>query len=442
MFRPGQPSFLILPKISMIMYDLFWTKYFLYLNDKGFDFKNNEALSRLLFSPKHGGVKEDDIPGIIAQISIIVNQGGNINTFDRYLSHGPTGWLFQDNNWVISYNEIIKNCINFDYVNAKNIMIGLLGNTFKSNMLNKNIDFIEIFKKIRKDNDDFNLLSIELAKEIDMLITNQNLKGFPVGSNLIFTNNIICDGEINLKNLNHHVLANNQYFSDGYEGLNDKEKDSFFNILYNNNQGQIILASMLIEKYLHDSFGEQHGFYNCYSRIHKSSDDIIKKANINLGYQIDKKLLLKTAFSWDFNMFVYCGEYITRKLFKKYNDELQFSFYDIETFLKEKIESNYTEDCFSHIELFSKNKNEKYFKDYLIRYFDYFKNSGKNQYIKFIKTILETYESPIDLYIRLLAQNENVEVHEDNIFFDNYIYSDPVFTGLDVFFRWRKGLIP
>ena len=170
MFRSNQPTFMILPNISMIMYELFWSKYFFYLYKKGFNFSDDLALSITLYSTEECNLNYIEIPGIIAQCAIIINQGGEVDTFDRFLSNGPSGWLFQGTGWVQPYLDIVNKLGNKRYGEASTILKGLMGNNFKNLLKEEYIEFDDFLKCIsneaENENDAILLLSTEIGKRI------------------------------------------------------------------------------------------------------------------------------------------------------------------------------------------------------------------------------------------------------------------------------------
>ena len=145
MFRPNQPTFMILPNISMIMYELFWSKYFFYLRKEGFNFSDDSVLSRTLNSTKECNLDYRKVPGIISQCAIIAGQGGDVDTFDRFLSNGPSGWLFQETQWVQPYLNVINKLKNNKCNEASSILRSLMGGNFKELLKKEYVQYDDFF---------------------------------------------------------------------------------------------------------------------------------------------------------------------------------------------------------------------------------------------------------------------------------------------------------
>ena len=444
-FRPNQPTFMILPQISMIMYDLYWSKYFLFLRKNGLDYQRNQPISELLYSTKNFGLDYRNIPGIIAQCAIIKEQGGEVDTFNRYLSGNPASWLFQDKEWTQPMLEVVNTTMSKDYQKASDIFRGIIGNSFKKILKDEYVDIKEFLIDISEQVDDKLQFVTILSNEIGEKMIYKYHKGYPLGPNFIFTRDIVCDGNIDIKTSYHQALANNIYHLDGFEGLSLLEQKAFLNILARTNQGKIVLSSMFIDKFLSEFQGTYHDFFNCYLYIEENLDIILKDIDNNIDYKIDNQIIIDTAFAWELNVFLYSGEFIIRKLFYQQRETYNIQKASINSFLQRKINSDYINDCTKFFNLFINNlmANKsmlQQLRTYIIKY----QSHRRKYFINFLsklKKLVERKKTTLEIFLELACLNENVMYDGAILSFQNFEYSDPVFTGYGAFKRWREGIL-
>jgi hypothetical protein len=453
LFRPKEITEIVFPGIGMIMHDIFWVKYTIYLEDRGYEVHSQEHL--LLWAEKDGIKKPTEGVLYYSLLSEYISDIGEIEDSVSAGSDATKNWIFKSpeetgySHYEAVMDDILTAANNPEEFDIGGFIENRLSSDFRGKCSESGIEPKRILEdrlsKINVDSDDSErnryegVLAAFTKALADMFDRDRydrlhrNKSENIIESNMNFATDLI--EEVGLSQI--ETLANTDF------SFTQEEVATLVEAIQQKKNGEYLAGSILIITYLNRVHGgDTRDIYG----IYQENKDLVEDARsylptVSFSSEVIEKLEI-LCFYWKVNYFLADGEDMARKKIMgeggDYTETIDLGM--VERWLEE------TESGENVVEFIDDLINKGWL-DELERLIEKMKREGEEDIVEFFEKLHEgvgANRSPAEIYLDLLEQRGTVRREAEEVYrmeFEPSTSGSAGFYGIDPLTDWTEAMI-